>query len=433
MREKRGSCELLNIGKGRKRMRRCTIAVLVVALSCLSLFAQGGNEKGAAVAENPAKSVNHVVRDESKYVKMSMAELYDAALKEGGKVVVYSVTGTTAKAITGFKKEYPGIEIENTKLKAADIFTKVELEGKSGNYYGDLLLSNDGLGRDYMEWYTNGSAVAYTPECIKHDLIESMHPYGYALLTSPFMWFYNNKAFPNGCPITNIWDLVEKDAKGNYKYKVLVPDFSVTNILAQFCVYTQKSDDMAAAYKAKYGKDLVYTYDAKELGVAEPNNAGYEWMYRLIQAHYEMFTDANEALESVSTSTAEAPAICYVNGLKLSDAREAGQTVAFITTMGEFDGVLGSTYIYVVPKSDNPAGARLLAMYFMGGEDGKGSGYEYFMSRPGTYPTRKSYNPMKYNDMTLDDTKAILPDIDYIYGHYLDVQDFWTYYADKLK
>ena len=92
-----------------------------------------------------------VVRDESEYVGMTMAELYEAALKEaaeGKSLVVYSETGSVGKSVAQFMEDYPGIPAEGTKYKTNVIAEKIPLEYE-GSPYVDVIVHADGnVGKD---------------------------------------------------------------------------------------------------------------------------------------------------------------------------------------------------------------------------------------------------------------------------------------------
>ena len=106
------------------------------------------------------------VRDESEYVNMSIDELYEEAKKEladGHQLVVYSETGSTAKSVDKFMEAYPefqDLKPECTKLKTNAIAEKIAQE-YVGNPYCDIVITSDGSGAIYEEWYKKGYVLAY--------------------------------------------------------------------------------------------------------------------------------------------------------------------------------------------------------------------------------------------------------------------------------
>ncbi len=76
-----------------------------------------GGEEATAVIDAPTEENLKTVYDDSKYASMTVEELYQEALKEGGTLVVYSETSSTGKSKENFQKLFPGIEVEISKYK----------------------------------------------------------------------------------------------------------------------------------------------------------------------------------------------------------------------------------------------------------------------------------------------------------------------------
>ena len=396
--------------------------------------AEQGESAAAAEEKEPEPFVSKVVRDDSVYVNMTMAELYEEAKKEvadGHQLVVYSETGSTAKSVAKFQEAYPEIQVECTKLKTNAIAEKIKQEYE-GNPYCDIVITSDGSGAIYEEWYSKGYVVAYYPASIEADLNEEYTPYGLPITLEADIWFYSTAAFPNGSPINNWWDAVEMDENGKSKYTVVSHEASNLNMASTLANLVKNADKLEAAYKEKYGTDIEYTYPA-DSGV-EPNNAGYEWLYRFLQCDHIYTNDSDEILEIVDKSTAEEPVLGYGSGIKLGDALELGRNVDYVTTMSQFNGFARAKFVLICTKSDNPAAARLFALYSLGGEDGQGDGYNAYVNRMGSYPTRKSRDASEFNPKySYADLNLLPTDLAFVNYNYLDVQDFWTYYSDVFK
>ena len=136
----------------------------------------------------------------------------------------------------------------------------------------------------------------------------------------------------------------------------------------------------------------------------------------------------------VDASTADDPVLGYGSGIKLGDALELGYNVDYITTMSQFNGFARAKFVYISTKTDNPAAARLFALYSLGGEDGQGKGYDAYVNRMGSYPTRASRDASEFNPRySYEDLNLLPTDLEFVNYNYLDVQDFWTYYADIFK
>lgn len=388
----------------------------------------------APAAEAPKPAESKVVRDTSDYVNMTMEQLYEEAKKEvaaGHQLVVYSETGSTAKSVAKFQEAYPEIVPECTKLKTNAIAEKIALEYE-GNPYCDVVITSDGSGSIYEDWYTKGYVVAYYPAAIEGELNQEYTPYGLPITLEADIWYYSTAAFPDGAPINNWWDAVELDANGKSKYTIVSHEASNLNMASTLANLVKNADLLEAAYKEKYGTDIEYTYPA-DSGV-EANNAGYEWLYRFLQTDHIVTNDSDEILEIVDKSTADAPVLGYGSGIKLGDALELGRNIDYITTLSQFNGFARAKFVYICTKTDNPAAARLFALYSLGGEDGQGKGYDAYVNRMGSYPTRSSRDASEYNPKYSFESLKLLPtDLDFVNYNYLDVQDFWSYYAEEFK
>ena len=378
------------------------------------------------------------VRDESEYVNMSIDELYEEAKKEladGHQLVVYSETGSTAKSVDKFMEAYPefqDLKPECTKLKTNAIAEKIAQE-YVGNPYCDIVITSDGSGAIYEERYKKGYVLAYYPASIESDLNPEYTPYGLPITLEADIWYYSTKAFPDGAPINNWWDAVEMDENGVSKYRIVSHEAANLNMASTLANLVKNADKLEAAYVEKYGKEIEYTYDPDELGV-EPENAGFEWLYRFLQCRHTVTNDSDEICAMVDASTAEDPVLGYGSGIKLGDALELGYNVDYITTMSQFNGFARAKFVYISTKTDNPAAARLFALYSLGGEDGQGKGYDAYVNRMGSYPTRASRDASEFNPKySYADLNLLPTDLEFVNYNYLDVQDFWTYYADIFK
>ena len=397
--------------------------LLIVVLAFAALFAM------TAIA---GAQESLVVRDESEYASMTMDELYQEALKEaaaGKTLVAYSNSSPVTKSATLFMEAYPGIVAEGTKIKADQLEEKIPLEYE-GSSYVDVIVLSDSTGSIYLDWYKKGYVIAYYPESIEKDLIPEYAQYGLPITIEGDVWYYNTTAFPDGCPIKNWWDMVELKEDGTSVYTILAHPISNLSMSSLFTNMVLHADILEADYKEKYGTDIEYTYP-DDMGVEE-NNAGYEWIYRFLQTNHVENNDGDEIIAAVNESTAEKPIIGFASSLKHGDALELGETVDTVRTMS-FNGIGKTKYVYLFSKTDNPAAARLFTMFIMGGEDGKGAGYDAWVKRMGCYPTRTSVDAMGWNEYSYEDLNVLATDLEFVNYNYLDIVDFYTYFAEELK
>ena len=385
-----------------------------------------------ALAVTASAQDSLVVRDESDYVHMTMYELYPEALKEaaeGKTLVAYSNSSSVSKSASLIMEAYPGITVEGTKMKDDALEEKIPLEYE-GSPYVDVIILSDSTGSIYLDWYKKGYVTAYYPEILEDDLMAEYAQYGLPITIEGDVFYYNSAAFPDGCPIDNWWDMVELDENGDSVYTIIahpISNLSMSSLLTNLVLH---ADQLEADYLEKYGEPIEYTYP-DDMGVEE-ENAGYEWIYRFLQINHVENNDGDEIIAAVNATTADNPTIGFASSLKHGDALSIGETVDIVRGMS-FNGIGKTKYVYQFTKSDNPAAARLFTLFIMGGEDGKGTGYDAWVKRMGCYPTRESVDAMEWNQYSLEDMNLLATDLEFINYNYLDVVDFYTYFAEELR
>ncbi|WP_325198953.1 hypothetical protein [Oscillibacter sp.] len=425
-------------------MKKKVFALLLAGVMALGLTACGGKEPAAgsgtgpespSQAEIPAEttpsSANKVVEADPAYNDMTDAELYELAQKESGTITIYSLTSKISKIAAAFQESYPGLQVECYDLKTSEIAEKVPLEHDSHNIVSDVIITSDATGDIYYQWYDAGYVEAYYPASICRTIDESFLEYGLTLYTVLDIWYYNSGEFPEGCPITNWWDLLDTNEDGSPLYTIYIKNISSdTTYLALFSQLVLMSDELEEAYKEKYGTDLEYTYDASKVPVEE-NNAGYEFLYRFAQGNISLVSDGDERIQAVAASTRANPGIANATGSKMTAAFDNGWDESWVMQMAPFSTMVRPTYIYLTSGCDNPAGARLFINYIMGGENpSENEGLKALLNY-GCWTPRSDYVDT-VNEIGLADFNYASPDIAGIYDTYMDVSDFWVYWHDKF-
>ncbi len=411
------------------------LALLLVVLMVATVFAgcQGKSEPNGNGASEEAELFTGPVYDD--WSDKTDAELYEMAKAEGGIITVYGSSSRLAKIATAFMKDYPELKAEAYDLDQEEAKDKIRIEAQTGNYNADVLQCSDTNGALYYEFFPEGYLETFYPRDICEDVFDqSLLTYGMPFYTGLSFWYYNTAEFPDGCPVTNVWDFVETDANGEQIYDIICKNIGEeTTYLALFCTFIQNADQMAAAYKNKYGKEIEYTYDASELGF-EANNAGYEWLYRLSQLKMTFDGDGDNIVRGVHEATKEKghkPTLGLASGGKIVNRDENDYNISWVVDVDPYINMLNVNYLYMVSNSDNPAGARLFIRYLLGGVDGQSAGLATQM-KEGNWSVRNSYT-YEGNPFSIAESGAIVPPIADIYRIYLDAQDFWTFWLNRSK
>lgn len=362
--------------------------------------------------------------------KMTTAELYELAKKEGGEIGIYTASSRTGKALEKFMAAYPELKAVAYDLGNTEIPKKVEIEAQTKNVTADVIMCSDNAGEISIDFAPRGYIESYQPEdIVKHINPDLLKAGGLPLYASLSYWFYNTKAFPDGCPVKNWWDIIEiKDGKQVYELitKEIGSEISYLSLLTNMVT---TPDELAAAYKEKYGKDIEYTYDASQTPGIPANNAAYEFIYRFTQCKMTFIDDGDEIAQSVHNSTKENPRLGLASASKIVNRDENKWDIAWVTEIHPYTNMQNICFLYPTAGCDNPAGARLLMRFLIGGDTGDGDGIKALL-KEGNWSIRDDYT-FKGNPFAIQDTNAVVPNYQGIYENYYNVQDFWVYWLNK--
>ena len=403
--------------------------ILAVLLSLVMLLSLAACSPKDPTPTDPNKDFLGPIYDD--WSEKTDDELYQMALeevKDGSEINVYATSSKMMKAEEGFEKAYPGLNVVIMDMDQDEVLQKCVLEAGSGNILGDVLQAKDVNGSVFFDYYEEGYCSAYYPKDICSKIDEDLLRYGYPLYASQSFWYYNTKAFPNGQPVNNWWQIIEKDENGNQKYRLFTKEIgSETAYLSLFASFIVNADQMEKAYKDLYGKDLEYTYDGSGFDFQVPEkNAGVEFMWRFSQMKMTFIGDGDELVLAVHNSTADDPALALASGGKIGNRDESGYNIAWLTNLAPYTGLENCEYMYVVNNCKHPAAARLFIRYITGGVDGKSGGLKPF-SKEGNWPVRSDVSG-DWNPVSLAECGAIEPDLAAINKVFLDTQDLWTYW-----
>jgi len=361
---------------------------------------------------------------------MTSDELYQMALQEPSEpIIVYSSSSKWNNVAETFPQDYPGLTIQVEDMDTGDIIPKFEIEKGAGARTADMLFLKDGTGEINIDFWPYGYLEHFYPRDICEHFDTAYLEYGFPLYCGATMMYYSVNMFPDGAPISSWWDLLDEDV--NLLMKNPSED---ETMLVVFCTMVNNADKMAEGYKAKYGKDIEYTYDASVgFGVTKeavvPNNAGYEFVYRLSQKEKLTFIDdGDEIVASVQQSTMKTIGVCSAGKMKNS-TEEA--PVSWILEMDPFLTVPGINYMYVVAGTKHPAGVRLLMRYASGdlGGDNMSEGFKPFTGM-GNWSLRDDIPDTK-NPVAIGDTNSLPANVKQVNPIYQVTREFWDYWLSK--
>lgn len=340
-------------------------------------------------------------------------ELYQQAIEEGGTVTLYSISSRCGKVAEAFMAKYPELECVAFDISTNELLEKVTREHDAGQHVADVVHIKDQDGSLYNEYVKNKVFYLYQPADIFSHIDEQYTATATPLYIELTQLFYNAETYPDGSPITNIWQLTEPEWQGKIMMQNPLDNLSWGSWITGFCV-GDVPDQLAAAYKELYGEDLVLSE-----GCA---NAGYEFLKRLHDNKPTYTSSSDEIAESVGTPGQSDPPVGFCASSKLRKNEDNGWVLAPVN-LYPTTGIPAINTLYVVEGCEHPAAAKLLIRFMMGGIDGDTSGYEPFNTLGG-WPVRDDIEPAEgsvpYAEMNVSPF-----DPDEIYENYNTVRDFW--------
>jgi iron(III) transport system substrate-binding protein len=336
--------------------------------------------------------------------------LYEAAKKEG-EVNIYSYSSRVFKFGKTFEEKYPGIKVNGFDMDSPEIVTKVLAEQAAKNYVADVIFLKD-PSTVINELYGKKLVFNYVPSDLK-DLVPP--EYQEPLLVhhaSVDALIYNNEKMSSP-PIHSLWELTTPAWKG----RVLFPDpQKLSEFIEVLATIVQHDKEMAAEYKTFFGKEIQLS--------AGVENAGYEWILRLLNNDVIIQGSTNDIAKAVGLSDQANPPVGFTAYSRLRDKKK-NPNLKFdvMVDVAPVMGVSTDVLVGLVNEAKHPNAAKLLIHWMMGDEKG-GQGYApYFVL--GNFSVRKDVPPPEGSKGLLD-LKLWKADPNYVWNNGQKVLDFWV-------
>ena len=395
-------------------MKRIVVLLLVLLLTAGFVFAAASQESAKSTEQSENEKAQQWAKENGLDKDESMDELYQAALKEGGKVIIYTASSRHAKVKADFEAAYPGMELICYNLKTGEIIEKLNTEYEAGVINADIVQSKEVSGEYTKSFIQTGILLNYQPDSIWGNVDPALKKDVTPFFLELTAWFYNDSAYPDGAPVDSWWDLLRPEFDG----LIIFQEPSTSPTYMAF-ITTLVRDDvaemMAKSYKEEFGTDIVLADD-------EPN-AGYAWINRYLKSNNQLSSIADETVKAVGT----AEGVKLIGYSASSKIREKSGTMPYLATdMTNFKPALSLpaiNFVSIVNGAQHPNGAKLYLKYVMGGEDGKGPGYTPFNTL-GAFPVRPEIEPPAGSD-SLSDIALFTSDYDWYEEHHTEVYDYW--------
>lgn len=286
----------------------------------------------------------------------------ESAAKKEGSVTVYANSSKFEKLLDKWNELYPAIKLEGGDTDG--ITTKMQAEQQAGNVVGDVWFNSDGHIL-YGQFAPNQWIWSFVPDGYSNPAVTAERPFAVER-HSVDVWGYNQEIHPDGCPLTNWWQLVDPALSG----KVFVENpLSDPSTNAKFTLIVDHADEMAQAYQEFFGKDWTADPDAQpdSFGVA-PENAGYLFIRKLAKNQPVMEPGGDEvdtAFSSLGMDPKSEPGYGLTGWDSYKSTLDGEIAMAPCLTMKPVMGILKSNYVAIANKAPHPNAAKLFIKFVL--------------------------------------------------------------------
>jgi iron(III) transport system substrate-binding protein len=247
-----------------------------------------------------------------------------------------------------FEKKY-GIKAEGVKSKAAATAEKMTREAQAKNVTIDAALFEDGP-MLVSQLLPQKIVKTWIPPDLAEN-IDARDRNPLVMISKGYVFLYNPKLNPDGCPVKNIWELTEPRWKG----KVMMQDPLGKGIFIQW--FTQMSekgaDKMAAAY-GKLGKGELKT---------DEKDAVHAWVKGLAKNDPVLTGEDEDVAAGVSAPNQKVSKIGLLSTAKFRDIDEKKYDMKVCEGLAPWSGFMYPKYAVIASGSEHPNAAKLFVHF----------------------------------------------------------------------
>jgi len=387
--------------------RKLILISAIIFLAAALSFAGGGKEEIITIEEWEELAqlgAHRPAQDDWQAI--------EAAAEEEAIVVVYSLSSRVFEFGRTFDKKY-GIRVEAHDITTPELREKLRLEQQSGVYNCDVVLIDD-IPTFYKEFLDTGMVYNFVPTDLKDKLIDEakespllIHHYGMRVI------MYNTNAFDEQ-PIDSWWDVTRPEWHGKVLMKDPMRSGAEFNMFASF---VQHADEMAQSYLEEFGEEIV---------LHDTENAGYEFLKRLMDNGLILMADSGTVVRAVGSSGKETPVLGLLGYSKLRTFAEENKPATVAMNLSPVTGCT-STTIMTIPKfAPHPNAAKLMIKWMKGNDNPhqeKMAGYQPYHVF-GNWSVRKDITEPE-GQVLLHELDLYVEDPEWLYQNSVRVRDFW--------
>jgi iron(III) transport system substrate-binding protein len=272
------------------------------------------------------------------------------AAKAEAPINIYDSTGKIVEMAENFSAKY-GLKATGTKVSASSQLEMIIREGEAKNVQGDVVLITDAPA-GLAQLLPGGYVMSWLPPDMK-EKIPAKFQNPLAITTNANVWAYNTEVY-DSCPVKNIWELTQPEWKGKVTFydplsKGTYPDwFNQTE--------THFDDEMAAAYKAQFGKDIAP--DDEESATAA-------WV-KAFARNGPLIADSDDAIsEAVGAPGQKEPFFGLLSSAKFRDNADKGFKLGLCSDLAPWPGWSYVKLGLIATGTKSPNTAKLFIHYVL--------------------------------------------------------------------
>ena len=271
------------------------------------------------------------------------------AAKAEPPINVYDSTGKIVEQAENFTKTY-GVQATGTKIKAPDSLEMVIREHQANNVQADVIVLSD-TPAAIAQLLPEGFAESWLPPDMV-DAVPALYQNPLILGNDASVWAYNTEVYDK-CPVTNIWQLTEAAWKGKVAMQDPLGKPTYDDWFNQ--METHGDDQVAAAYKALYGKDLA----------SDAGSATKAFVKALAQNAPLLTSSDDEASAAAGAPGQKEPFMALVSSAKFRNNADLGYKLGICEGLQPWSGWLASKVGLIATGTDSPNASKLFIHYLL--------------------------------------------------------------------
>ena len=272
-----------------------------------------------------------------------------AAAKAEPPITIYDSTGKIVDMAANFEAKY-GIKATGEKVSANSQLEMIIRESQANNVIGDVALITDAPAA-LAQLLPHDFVISWLPPDLADKIAPGFHD-PLAISTNANVWAYNTEAY-DSCPVTNIWQLTEPEWRAKVAFVDPLTKGTYTDWFNQ--METHADDQVAAAYKARFGTDLDTSAES----------ATRQWL-KAFAANAPLVTDGDDPVsEAVGAPGQAEPFFGMLSSAKFRDNADKGYKLGLCTDMAPWMGWTYTKLGLIAAKTDSPNAAKLFIHYIL--------------------------------------------------------------------